>query len=130
MYQKRGFQRQQAPIIKLWQGSDVGLRKLRGDVESGGKWVAKKSVKVYRKHKTLKGTKVYRFIDEGLVRYTVVFQDGSVYILSENPLSPMGVIKYLGNVYEDERIKPFGKKTSISNLPWEVRSAIKKIMEE
>ena len=50
--------------------------------------------------------------------------------MSENPLSPMGLSKYIGNVFEDDRVKPLGKKVNLNVVPREVKKAIKFIAEE
>ena len=117
-------------LIKLSPESGTGIRHLRRDIGTGGRWAIKKGKKEYGKHKTLRGTKVYLYMDDDFVRYNVLFQDGSMYTMSENPLSPRGLSKYIGNVFEDDRIKPFGKKVNLSVVPREVKKAIKLIAEE
>jgi len=118
------------PIIRISPESGRGIGQLRRDIELGGRWAVKKTKKAYGKHKTLRGSKVYLYIDDDFIRYNVVFQDGSMYTMSENPLSPRGLSKYIGNIFEDERIKPFGKKVNLNVVPREVKKAIKLIAEE
>jgi len=118
------------PIISISPESGRGIRHLRRDIETGGRWAVKKTRKAYGKLKTLKGAKFYSYMDDGFIRYNVVFQDGSMYTMSENPLSPRGLSKYIGNIFEDERVRPFGKKVNLNILPREVKKAIKLIAEE
>ena len=118
------------PIIRMDPASGRGIRHLRRDIETGGKWAVKKTRKAYGKLKTLRGAKIYFYMDDDFIRYNVVFQDGSMYTMSENPLSPRGLSKYIGNIFEDERIRPFGKKVNLNVVPREVKKAIKLIAEE
>lgn len=114
---------------KMDRETRAGIQKLKGDVRVGGKWLAGKAKKEYKKFKTLRGSRIYEYIDGDFVRYTVVFQDGSMHSMSENPLSLMGYHEYLGNTRKDKSLKPFGKKIDLEMVPWEVRRTIKKIAE-
>lgn len=116
--------------IRISPQAGVGIGQLRRDIETGGRWAVRKTRKEYGKHKTLRGTKVYFYMDDDFIRYNIVFQDGSMYTMSENPLSPRGLSKYIGNIFEDERIRPFGKKVNLNVVPREVKKAIKLIAEE
>lgn len=131
MYEKRdkkyGEYRPPKGFIKLDRETSIGIRHLRRDVETGGRWLAGKAKKEYGKFKTLRGARIYEFVDGDFIRYTVVFQDGSMYAMSANPMSPMGYREHLGNIREDKSLKPFGKKITLDMVPWEVRRTIKKI---
>ena len=115
--------------FKMERETRVGIQKLKRDVKVGGRWVTERAKKEYGKFKTLRGARIYEHIDDDFVRYTVVFQDGSMHAMSANPLSPMGYHEYLGNTRKDTSLKPFGKKVGLDMVPWEVRRTIKKIAE-
>lgn len=118
---RRGF----VDPFKMERETRVGIQKLKRDVRVGGKWVVGKAKKEYGKAVTLRGTKIYAHPEGDFIKYYVVYQDGSMWKLSDNPLSPMGQLEYIDNV---EKIgMPYGKKISLSDTPWEVKRAIKKI---
>lgn len=111
--------------FKMERETRSGIQKLKRDVRVGGRWVTEKAKKEYGKAVTLRGTKIYAHLEGDFTRYYVVYQDGTMWKLSDNPLSPMGLREYVGNI-EDIGM-PYGRKISLSDVPWEVKRAIKKI---
>lgn len=58
-------------------------------------------------------------------RFTVVLEDGSVYGMSANPLSPQGFNQYIGEAPEFHGFEHCGREVaSLRSLPGDVLSAI------
>ena len=61
------------PNPPVFTGNIEDIKRLRRDIGTGGRWITKKAKKEYGKHKTLRGTKVYLYMDDDFIRYNVIY---------------------------------------------------------
>lgn len=71
--------------------------------------------------------KIYDNQGKTFDRYTVIFPNGVIYLMSHNPGSPQGVCMYCGTQIDISYLKSHNARVAIRNLPDQVQSQIKEL---